>query len=1005
MTLSQRISGFLLLVVFSLAWPVTTNASGEVDKSFGGYLTNLPGGIVNRIAVQPDGKVLAAGNFRFARSFSRAGLIRFNTDGTIDAGFQPPAFYNGSGVGGTINSMVLQPDGKILVGGDFQGANSIPKQGMMRLNADGSIDSTFNVLLNAGGTVLDIIVMTDGRLMIAGNFTINDPGGNRVGIARLNSNGSLDPILYQNIVAVNKLLLLADGRLIAGNASSLRRYTAEGIFDPTYISVTVGGGAVLDMHLLGSGKILVAGAFSTVNTFTMRGLFRVNPDGSVDTAFNPTGTSVSGWVSGITPTPEGKLLIFGTFSQYTAFTRKSAALMDENGLIDQSFNFSQHNYGSPIADMVFLPDGKIMVGGQSTAQSTAGAQNALTKINTDGSVDTTFSLPIYNSPGAAYVVRVQPDGKVVVAGQFVGAGGLARASIARFNADGSPDAAFTPPGIPISTAIYDIELQPDGKMIVPVWAGSSGYTYRLNPNGTIDITISNTPYANDAVYLPDGKFLIANGDRVRRYNSNGSVDGTFSSPLTNGSNEIYRMAVRPDGKIIIVGSFTSVGGQTRGRIARLNADGTLDTTFNPPGGANAFIYAVLIQPDNKIMIGGEFTGVNFDLNKKYLARLNEAGSLDTSFSPVLNAPLLGIRRQPDGKILLAGAMSVVNGESRPRIARINANGTLDTIFNTGTGANSTVWDVDLQSDGKVVYVGQFSATNGFTTLGIGRLLNTLTPARTAFDYDGDGKSDVSVFRASENNWYILRSSDFGVTQSAFAVAGDLPVPSDFDGDGKTDVAIFRPSNGNWWSLSSVNGQQINFPLGTVGDIPLPSDFDGDGRADYVVFRSSTNQWLRASSANGAQSNKTFGLAGDKPVIGDFDGDGRSDVAVYRPSDGNWWWWSSFDNVQRATRWGIASDIPAPADFDGDGKTDFAVYRPSTGVWYIYNSATQTSLIGPFGLTGDKPVPADYDGDGKADIAVFRPSTGIWYLLRTTAGFTGLQFGISTDMPTQNVFLQ
>jgi len=1005
MTLSRKICGLLLCILTVLIAAFPARAAGEVDPTFSGYLTNLPGGIVNRILVQPEGKVLAAGNFRFARNLLRAGLVRFSMDGTIDTSFQPPVFYNASGTGGTINSLALQPDGKILVGGDFQGANGVAKPGMMRLNTDGSIDQTFNVTLNSGGTVLDIVVLADGRLLIAGNFTINDAGGNRIGIARLNSNGSLDSIVYQNIVAVSKLLLLSDGRLIAGSATAVRRYTTDGSFDPTYGSITLSGGTVQDMYLTTDGKIFVGGSFTVVNSVTMRGLFRTNPEGGVDTGYNSTGTSVSGSVYGITPTPGGKLLIFGAFSQYTAFTRKSAALIDESGVIDQTFNFSQHNYGGPIADMAFLPDGRILVGGQSTAQSTNGAQNALAKINTDGSVDTAFSLPINTSTGAAYVVRVQPDGKVLVGGQFVGAGGLVRGDIARFNADGSADSSFTPPNISFSTAVYDIELQADGKIIVPVWAGSSGFTYRLNTNGTVDVTISNTPYTNDAAYLPDGKFLIACGDRIRRYNSNGTVDGTFSSPTTNSSNEIYKMAVRPDGKIIVVGAFTTIGGQSRGRIARLNADGSLDTTFNAPGGANADINAVLLQADGKILIGGAFTGINFDLNKKYLARLNEDGSIDASFATVINAPVLSFKGQANGKILIGGAMNVVNGLSRTRIARLNSDGTLDPSFDVGSGADSTVWSVDLQPDGKVIYGGQFSSTNGITTMGVGRLLNSVTPARTAFDYDGDGKADVSVFRASENNWYILRSSDFGVTQAAFAVAGDVPAPADFDGDGKTDVAIFRPSNGNWWSLSSVNGQQINAQLGQAGDIPLPSDFDGDGRADYVVFRPSTSQWLRTSSANGTTSNKSFGLAGDKPVIGDFDGDGKSDVAIYRPSDGNWWWQSSVDNVQRATKWGISTDIPAPADYDGDGKADFAVFRPSTGVWYIYNSATLTSTIGPFGLTGDKPVPADFDGDGKADIAVYRPSDGIWYLLRSTTGFTGFRFGIATDTPTQNAFLQ
>ena len=998
MNLARNFFGFaqFILVVFVLTF--SAHAAGEVDASFLASLSGAASGRVNKIIVQPDGKALVGGNFRTAGILPRAGLFRLNTDGTVDASFQPPSFYNLSGTGGSISAIDLQSDGKILVGGDFQGANSIQKQGIMRLNSNGSIDATFNVLLNSGGTISDIIVLPDDRILLGGNFTINDTGGNRIGVARLNSNGSLDSIVYQNIVALNKILLLPDGKLLTGNLNSVRRFNVDGTFDPGFSTIATSS-SVLDMQLLADGKILVAGNFNTVNGFNLRALFRINPDGSVDTTYNPGGSNPNPSVNGITPLPNGKFLIFGPFSGYNGMAANKVALIDANGMLDTSFNMAANNF-NPIQDIAVLPDGKILVGGVSTLTS----QNALIRVNSNGTLDAALNVLISNSSGSGYTVLIQPDGKILVGGQFAAANGAIRGSLVRFNADGSLDTTFTPPNLPISWGVFGLELQADGKILVPVWVGSSGFTYRLNVNGTIETTISNTPYSRDAKYLPDEKILIATGDRVRRYNSNGTSDGTFSSPLTNGSDQIYKLAVQPDGKIIVVGTFTTIGGQTRGRIARLNADGSLDATFNPPGGANANIHTAVIQSDGKILIGGAFTGVNFDLNKQYLARLNPDASLDASFAPVLNAPVLGLKLQADGKILIAGAMSTVNGVFTPGIARINANGTLDTMFNVGLGTDSTVWSIDQQSDGKIVYVGQFSKTNGFSTLGIGRLLNTSVPRSTLFDYDGDGKADVSVFRPSENKWYILRSSDGQIVERIFAVSGDVPTPADFDGDGKTDIAIFRPATGDWWYLSSINNAQIFAHWGANGDILRPGDFDGDGRADYVVFRPTENNWFRLSSANGATSNRNFGIAGDKPVVGDFDGDGKSDVAIYRPSTGDWWWQSSVDNIQRATRWGIATDIPTPADFDGDGKTDFAVYRATTGVWYIINSSNGSVTIMNFGIAEDKPVPADYDGDGKADIAVFRPSTGIWYLMRSTAGFTALQFGVSTDIPTQNSFV-
>ena len=999
MTLSRKTFSFgqSLLLIFLLA--ISGWAAGEVDTSFFASLTRTDFGRINAIAVQPDGKVLVGGFFRTVGSHGRSGFTRLNVDGTVDTGFLPPDFYNGSGTGGTISTIALLPDGKILVGGDFQGADGVAMQGVMRLNTDGSRDATFTSPLNNGGSVSDIVIAPDGDILIAGTFTINDGGGNRSGFARLNPNGNLDSLVYQNIaVSISKLLLLPDGRLIAGSSTNIRRFNADGTFDAVYVSVTTNG-AVTDMHLLPDGKILVTGQFTQINGTNLRALLRLNVGGGVDTTFNVGGSNPNGSVLGLEPLPSGRFLIYGSFSIYNGVSRKLNALINADGALDVSYHFLSHSFNT-INAMALLPDGKVMVGGPSVS---GGLQPALTRTLPDGSPDSTFTTTI-GDRGSAYAVAVQPDNKIIVVGQFQAAGGLPRASIARFNADGSIDSGFNPPGVSLSAGIYDIELQPDGKIIIPVWLGSSGFAYRLNPNGTLDRFFSSIPNSYDAEYMADGRFLLSHGDRVRRYTSDGSLDDSFAS-ITNNS-AIYEMAALPDGKVLIVGSFTTVGGQARGRIARLNSDGTLDTSFAPPGGANANINTILLLPDGKILVGGDFTGINFDTTKKYLARLNSDGSLDTSFSPVLNAPVLGLKRESNGKILIGGAFNVVNGAVRSGIARLNTDGSLDTGFNSGSGTNSTVWGVDQQSDGKIIYVGQFSRTNGISTPGIGRLLNASAPTSTLFDYDGDGKADVSVFRASENRWYIFRSSDSVVAQTAFAIAGDVPVPADYDGDLKTDVAIYRPSSGAWWYLSSLDGGQKFVQWGgEAGDIPRPSDFDGDGKTDFVIFRPANNFWYRISNTlTGTVSNVQFGLAGDKPVRGDFDGDGKSDVAIFRPSTGDWWYQSSINGAQLAVRWGISTDIPAPADFDGDGRTDFAVYRPSTGVWYVINSSNGSFLIGPFGTPEDKPVPADYDGDGKAELAVFRPSTGVWYQLRTNGGFFAMQFGVGTDTPTPNVFV-
>ncbi len=269
------------------------------------------------------------------------------------------------------------------------------------------------------------------------------------------------------------------------------------------------------------------------------------------------------------------------------------------------------------------------------------------------------------------------------------------------------------------------------------------------------------------------------------------------------------------------------------------------------------------------------------------------------------------------------------------------------------------------------------------------------------DFDGDGRSDISVFRPTDGVWYVLSSKNSTFSGTQFGVAADVITPGDFDGDGKTDFCVFRPSTGTWYMLTK-SGAFSARQFGADGDVPVPADYNGDGKTDIAVFRPSNGYWYIANSdSKGTFTFVQFGQLGDKPVQGDYDGDGRAEIAVFRPSGGAWYILRISDLTYYGVGFGVSTDQPAQGDFDGDGHTDLAVFR--SGVWYLLQSSDGFSAIS-FGTAGDIPATGDYDGDGRSDEAVFRPSEGNWYVLRSQSGFTAAAFGQDGDRPVEAAYL-
>ena len=402
-------------------------------------------------------------------------------------------------------------------------------------------------------------------------------------------------------------------------------------------------------------------------------------------------------------------------------------------------------------------------------------------------------------------------------------------------------------------------------------------------------------------------------------------------------------------------------------------------------------------------------------NNTIVLKATDGKTLSQTANLVVNvaantAPTLG--NYANTSIVL-GCKAVITPTAAP-----TDNGSVSSVMATGSGGftgtimvDPTTGVVTISNSGPVSAGHTITVTatdNCGLTFSKMFTLTVVNPptAPTEYDFDGDRKADVAVYRpgATVNDfsyWFILRSSDATAQIVQFGHDTDMVVPGDYNGDGTTDVALYRPSTNTWFTSTNPATNYGAFQWGSSGDIPVPGFYDADNKTDIAVFRPSTGQWLIAKSTGGTDT-RSWGTSGDKPVPADYDGDGKTDLAVYRPSDGRWYIQKSGGGTTIES-WGVTTDLLVPADYDGDGKDDIAIFRPSTGFWYILNSAGGTR-IEQWGQANDIAVPADFDNDGKADLAVFRPSEGNWYIFSSCpCVLNASHFGLGTDKPIPSSF--
>ena len=671
------------------------NPDGRVDGTF----APNPNGDVRALALQPDGKLYVAGDFSMIGASPRGRLARLNPDGGLDEAF---ADVNPNDA---VEAIALQPDGKLIVAGRFDNVTGQSRLYLVRLHTDGIIDNSFNPQLPdvSKGGVTSLVLQPDGKLIIGGGF--ESVGGHPSRhLARLNSDGSADTAFTADLTAAvggaprYALALEPDGKVLVGTTDGVLRLNADGSPD-TAVDVGVNGlYGVTALALEAGGSVLIGGDFDSVNGQVRTNVARVRADGSLDDAFAPSLTAAGSGIRvirALAVQADGKPVIGGVFTAIDGYAVFDLARLYPSGRLDATWTLETPRAQDIITALAVQPDGKWVVGGGFTSIG-GQARNYLARIEADGSVDAAFDP---NANNIVNAVVVQPDGKILVGGFFGTIGGVDSSYVARLNADGTGDGGFHSDieGSDSDSTVSALLLQPDGKIVVAgnfytVGGQSRPYLARLDSEGHLDAAFNPNP--NDYVYAlalqDDGKLLVGGAfsmiggqarNGIARFNADGSLDTAYD-PNANGGG-VFVLAVQADGKAVAGGFFTAMGGRARNRIARLETDGSVDGTYDP--NANGTVQSLVLESDGRLLAGGAFTEIG-GAPRNRVARISYGGGADTAFDPDADSPVFALGLQFDGKAVAAGGFTHVGGLARGHIARLSTPEVAQQTFEVGGSA-------------------------------------------------------------------------------------------------------------------------------------------------------------------------------------------------------------------------------------------------------------------------------------------------------------------------------
>lgn len=745
-------------------------------------------------------------------------------------------FDTGTGPYNTVNAAIRQPDGKIIIGGGFTSVDGFPRNGIARLNADGTLDLSFNpgIAANLGSTVRTFAIQPDGKILAAGDFifvgitdldVLNPPSVYR-GIIRLNSDGSLDPTLNpgfgpyldDSIVVgrpplVQQMALQPDGKIImvgsfntydSDPAYGICRIFPNGALD-TAFQIAVGRGSqtfqtsdtvpkVWTVRLQSDGRILVGGEFAVWGARARRCIVRLTAGGVTDDTFNPElgatnnnpstepGENGGAVVKAIAVDQQGRIYFAGSFINFNGLPRKSVARVSSSGAIDLSYNsgtLPTVGLDGSVSDMALTSDGRLYIVGAITAVNGV-ERKGMARLTTDGRVDSTFNPGLGFVGGTANSIFQQPDGLLVVGGDFVNYNGTAITAIARLREDATLDGSTSGNG---------------GGAV----SGNFDFSFKSTP-GT-DAPVNALLLQSDGKCVLAGQFTTYNSQssiRVARTTSEGAPDSDDpdTDPIegfsvgTGPNGFAFSLAQQSDGRLLVGGSFTQFAGHETGGIARLLSDGRTDTSFVGP--LNGTVLSMALQPDGKIVVGGTFTQAG-SVNIFGVARLNSNGSLDPTFNPGSGAAgsVKAVARQSDGKVVVVGAFSAFAGQTVGRIVRLNSDGSIDSTFQTGVGADNTIENLAIQSDGKIVLVGNFAQFNRVNRNRVARL-NADGTLDAGFKNSAGGPNGVVKTVLIERSGKIF----IGGQYSAFNGNANGFNPARLLSDGTLDGTFVPPLNTN-----------------------------------------------------------------------------------------------------------------------------------------------------------------------------------------------------------------